>query len=68
LLQNYGVVPKLSKPYHPQTNSQADISNREINRILKMIVQPNQKDWSNNLKDALWAHRTAYKAPIGMSP
>jgi len=33
-----------------------------------MIVQPNQKDWSNNLKDALWAHRTAYKAPIGMSP
>nr|KYP32003.1 Retrovirus-related Pol polyprotein from transposon 17.6 [Cajanus cajan] len=40
----------------------------EIKRILEKIVQPNKKDWSNRLEDALWAHRTAYKAPIGMSP
>ena len=32
------------------------------------IVQPSRKDWSTRLDDALWAHRTAYKAPIGMSP
>ena len=31
-------------------------------------MQPNRKDWSTRLDDALWAHRTAYKAPIGMSP
>ena len=31
-------------------------------------MQPNRKDWSTKLDDALWAHRTAYKAPIGMSP
>ncbi|XP_020209511.1 uncharacterized protein LOC109794473 [Cajanus cajan] len=36
--------------------------------MLEKIVQPNRKDWSNRLDDALWAHRTAYKAPIGMSP
>ena len=35
---------------------------------MEKIVQPNRKDWSSRLEDTLWAHRTAYKAPIGMSP
>ena len=31
-------------------------------------MQPNIKDWSTRVDDALWAHRTTYKAPIGRSP
>ncbi|XP_057759516.1 uncharacterized protein LOC130979959 [Arachis stenosperma] len=57
LLLKYGVKHKVATPYHPQTSGQAEISNRELKR-----------DWSIKLDDALWAYRTAFKTPIGMSP
>ncbi|XP_071688841.1 uncharacterized protein [Rutidosis leptorrhynchoides] len=49
-------------------NGQVENTNRSLKRILEKTVGSNPKEWSNELDDALWAFRTAYKTPIGTTP
>ena len=50
--------------YHPQSNGQAEFSNKEIKKILEKTINTSKKDWSIKLDDELWAYRTSYKLPL----
>ena len=68
LLAKYGVKHWVSLSYHPKSNGQAEVSNREIKKILEKTVNVMRKDWANKIDDNLWAYRTGFKTPLGMSP
>ncbi|XP_039683802.1 uncharacterized protein [Medicago truncatula] len=68
LFQKLGVRHKIATPYHAQTSGQVEVSNRQIKAIVEKTVSTSSKYWSSKLDDALWAYRTTYKTPIGMTP
>ncbi|RDX94422.1 pol, partial [Mucuna pruriens] len=52
LLEKYGVVHKVATTYHPQTNGQVEVFNREIKKLLQKMANPRQNDWSRLQEDA----------------
>ena len=44
LLSKYGVKHRVSLAYHPQSNGQAKVSNREIKKILEKKMDVTKKD------------------------
>jgi transposase InsO family protein len=67
-LSKLGIEHRVSTAYHPQTNGQAETSNRQLKSILNKTIEKGGKDWSKKLDGALWTYRTTFKTPIGMTP
>ena len=66
--EKYGVCHNVDTPYHPQTSGQVEVFIREQKQIFAKMVNAHRTDWSRKPNDSLWACRTAYKEPVGMSP
>ena len=44
ILRKYGVTHRVATSYHPQTNDQVEVVNRELKQILKKTMQRNRRD------------------------
>ena len=57
-----------STSYYPQGNGLVESSNKSLVRIIRKLLETNQKRWDSNLKFSLWADRVTEKRSIGNSP
>ena len=57
-----------STSYYPQGNRLAESSNKILVRIIKKLLETNQKSWDSKLKFSLWVDRVTDKISIGTSP
>ncbi|CAN6720149.1 unnamed protein product [Malus baccata var. baccata] len=57
-----------SSPYYPQSNGQAEASNKILVNIIKKMVIDSPEKWREMLGNTLWAYRTSKRAGTGTTP
>lgn len=68
LLSQHNIKHKKSTPYHPQTNGQVEVTNKELENILTKVVSSNRKDWANRLVEVIWAYNTTQNETTSFIP
>ncbi|CAN6699563.1 unnamed protein product [Malus baccata var. baccata] len=57
-----------SNPYYPQSNGQAESSNKILVNIIKRMVIDSPEKWHEKLGNTLWAYRTSKRVGTGTTP
>ncbi|CAN6562475.1 unnamed protein product [Malus baccata var. baccata] len=57
-----------SSPYYPQSNGQAEASNKILVNIIKRMVIDSPEKWHERLGNTLWAYRTSKRAGTRTTP
>ena len=68
MCESMGIQLVHSTSYYPQVNGLADSSNKILVRIIRKLLENNQKSWDSKLKFSLWDDRVSDKRSIGTSP
>ena len=68
LCESMGIQLVHSTSYYPQGNGLAESYNKILVRIIRKLLETNQKIWDSKLKFALWVDRVTDKISIGTSP
>ena len=59
---------KLTSVAHPQSNGEAEVTNRTILHGLKTRLNDAKGFWADELNSILWAYRTTPRVPTGETP
>ncbi|XP_042387420.1 uncharacterized protein LOC121979498 [Zingiber officinale] len=66
--EGYGIVQAFTSVAYPQSNGQAEVTNREILRNLWARLNHTRGSWVNKLPSLLRAHRTTPREATGITP
>ena len=53
---------------HPQANSQIEVTNRNLLKIIKTRLEGVKGAWPEELQNVLWAYRTTIRVLTGETP
>ena len=59
---------RFSSPGHPQSNGQAEVTNRTILQAMKKRLEKAKGQWLEELPGILWSYRTTKRTATGESP
>ncbi|XP_034213016.1 uncharacterized protein LOC117625587 [Prunus dulcis] len=67
-VRNWGIRMVQSTPYNPQSNGQAEASNKMIKGILEKMIDHNPKEWHSLLCNSLCEYRTSKRSAMRTTP
>ena len=68
MCDSMGIQLVHSTSYYPQGNGLVESSNKRLVRIIRKLLENNQKRWDSKLKFSLWDDRVTDKKSIETSP
>jgi len=68
LFKKLGATHLKTAPYHPQTNSQAEVANKTIQKYLSHFVDQTTLDWEMYLQPLMFSYNTSFHRTVLNTP